>query len=191
MYIIVGYVFLKTFHLITLQEKTEDIEHILTGSLIIGFIYYKIANLLSFSFGETIDCIGLSIFAIITAYIVGRFVNSRLYIKICDWLKIRESGKKYLWDDIMDNNLSMKVNIYYGNIKYSGFLFSYESYSNSPNIVLVAYTVFSDKIILEDNSQDKTKIIMLNTENADKVEIIYNEKSSICNEIDLFCTENN
>lgn len=191
MYIVVGYVFLKTIRLVTLQENAEDIEHILTTSLIIGFIYYKIASLIPISFGEVIDCIGISLSSLVIAYLIGQFFNTRLYVKICDVLKIRESGKKYLWDEIMDNVLPMKAVVYYKDLKYAGYLFSYESYSNSPNIILAAYTLSSSKKNIEDNSHDKTKIIILNTEKADRVELIYDEHSKICNEIELFCNKEN
>lgn len=189
MYIITGYSFLNTIHIVTLRENSEDIEHILTGSLVIGFICYKIANLIQFSCGEVLDCLGITLSSVVFAYLLGLFLNSRIILKIYNFLKIRESGKKYLWDDVMDTSLSMMVNVYYGNIKYNGYLFSYESYSNSPNVILASYIVTSENNIIEDNSQDKTKLIILDTEKSDKVEIIYKEKSKICNDIRAFCED--
>lgn len=191
MYIIVGYAFLNTLHTVTLKENSENIEHILTGSLVIGFICYKIASLIPYSCGKILDCIIITFSSILVAYWIGLFLNSRFLLKIYDVLKIRESGKKYLWDDIMDKDLSMKTNVYYDKLKYSGYLYNYESYSNSPHIVLASYIVFYENSIKEDNSQDNTKIIILNTERADKVEIIYDKDSNICEDIGLFCNKQN
>lgn len=189
MYIITGYSFLNTIHVVTLKEKSEDIEHILTGSLVIGFICYKIASLIPYTWGEELDCLGITLSSVVFAYLLGLFLNSRIILKIYDFLKIRESGKKYLWDDVMDTSLSMMVNVYYGSLKYNGYLFSYESYSNSPNVILASYILTSNDSIIEDNSQDKTKLIILDVGKSDKVEIIYKGESKICNDIRAFCKD--
>lgn len=189
LYIVVGYAFLKTLYLVTLHENSDNIEHVLAGSLVIGYICYQLASLIPCSYGTIIDFLGISACSVFVAYIIGLILNTRLYIKICDILKIRESGKKYLWSDILDHSYPMKVSLYYGNIKYNGYLFNCESYSNTPNVVLVSYKMISVKQgdILEDHSQDKKNIIILNTNKADKVEIIYDGNSKICNEIQSFC----
>lgn len=189
MYIVTGYSFLNTLHLVTLKENSEDIEHILTGSLVIGFICYKIASLIPHSCGEVFDCLGITLSSVLFAYLLGLFLNSRIILKAYNFLKIRESGKKYLWDDVMDTSLSMIVNVYYGSLKYNGYLFSYESYSNSPNVVLASYILTSNDSIIEDNSQDKTKLIILDVGKSDKVEIIYKGESKICNDIGAFCKD--
>lgn len=180
---------MKTLYLVTLHENSDNIEHVLAGSLVIGYICYQLASLIPFSYGTIIDFLGISACSVFVAYIIGLILNTRLYIKICDILKIRESGKKYLWSDILDHSYPMKVSLYYGNIKYNGYLFNCESYSNTPNVVLVSYKMISVKQgdILEDHSQDKKNIIILNTNKADKVEIIYDGNSKIYNEIQSFC----
>lgn len=187
MYIITGYAFLKTLHFVSLKENSENIEHILTGSLVIGFICYKIAGLIPFSCGEVYDCIGITFTSILIAYLIGLFLNSRFLLLIFEFLKIRDSGKKYLWDDLMDKNYAMEVCVHYGKRKYIGFLSNYESYSNSPHIVLASYVVFLENDIIENNSQDEAKVIILDTTKADVVEIIYNKESKMCRYNKRFC----
>lgn len=189
MYIITGYAFLKTLHFVSLKEKSENIEHILTGSLVIGFVCYKIAELIPFSCGEVYDSIGITLASIFVAYIIGMILNSRFLLSIFEFLKIRDSGKKYFWDDLMDKSYAMEVCIYYNNYRYLGYLCNYESYSNSPHVVLVSYIVFSGDDIIEDNSQDATKVIILDTTTANGVEIIYNKKSKMYNYNTSFCDD--
>ena len=52
-----GYVFNKTFHFVALKQNTEDVEHILTASLVVGFIYCKIASLIPIHISDKIDTI--------------------------------------------------------------------------------------------------------------------------------------
>lgn len=56
-----------------------------------------------------------------------------------------------------------------------------ESYSNEPHIVLTSYIV-KDKSdnVLDDFRDDNTKIIILDTSEAEKVEVIYAKNSTIC-----------
>lgn len=115
-------------------------------------------------------------------------------IKIWDFLKIRNTGKKFLWDDIMDNKYPIKVIIYYGKTKYEGYLHTFESYSNMPGIVLASYIVTYKNKITDDNSQDITKTIILDTGKADKIEIIYDKDSNMCDDLKALCSlgqENN
>ena len=37
-----GYVFNKTFHFVALKQNTEDVEHILTASLVVGLFIAKL-----------------------------------------------------------------------------------------------------------------------------------------------------
>ena len=102
-----------------------------------------------------------------------------------DWLKIRDTGNSYLWDDIMDNDYPMKVVVSYENIIYEGMLHNYESYSNEPHVVLGAYTIKNiDNDIIEDMSNSNDEIVILNTATAISVKIIYNKKSNECKDID-------
>lgn len=187
MYIIAGYSFLKTLHFVSLKENSENIEHILTSSLVIGFICYKIAGLIPYSCGEVYDCIGITCASIIIAYVIGLVLNSRFILSVYEFLKIRDSGRKYFWDDLMDKKYAMQICVHYNNYKYIGFLYNFESYSNSPHVVLVSYIVYKENNILEDNSKDNTKVIILDTNKADDIEIIYDDRSDICKYNKSFC----
>lgn len=74
---------------------------------------------------------------------------------------------------------------------YEGMLHNYESYSNEPHIVLTSYIV-KDKSdnVLDDFRDDNTKIIILDTSEAEKVEVIYAKNSTICKDLRELCNSN-
>ena len=97
-YIVTGYVFSKTFHFVALKKNSNDIEHVLTLSLVIGYIYCKIASLIPIHISDEIDTLGIVISALIWGYLFARFVKNRYVIQILDFLKIRDTGNLYYWD---------------------------------------------------------------------------------------------
>lgn len=73
---------MKTLHFVSLKENSDDIEHILIGSLVTGYIYYKMMNLIPFSLGKNTDNIGIFLSAVISAYVAGQILNSQFMIKV-------------------------------------------------------------------------------------------------------------
>lgn len=186
-----GYVFNKTFHFVALKQNTEDVEHILTASLVVGFIYCKIASLIPIHISDKIDTICIVVSALILAYIFARIFRCKYLIYVLDFLKIRDTGNVYYWDDLMDNDYPMKVKVSYNENVYEGMLHNYESYSDEPHIVLTSYIV-KDKSdnVLNDFRDDNTKIIILDTSKAEKVEVIYAKNSTICKDLRELCNSN-
>lgn len=189
MYVVTGYVFLKTYHFVGLKQNSNDIEHILTGSLVVGFIYYKIANLIPFTISVEIDNILIIISALCFGYLFAIILKQKkILYNILDKLKIRDTGNLYMWDDIMDNNYPMRVSISYDDNIFIGMIHNFESYTNSPHIALASYIVKNiQKGIIKDYSNDKTKVIILNTEMAKSIEIEYFYASDECIDIKNLC----
>ena len=187
-YIVTGYAFINTFHFVALKQNTADVQNLLTSSLVVGFCFCEIAYRIPLSISYEIDNIFIILSAVVCAYVLGRFLRTRYVTKILDFLKIRDTGNFYFWDDLMDNDYPMKVSISFKNREYEGLLHNYESYSNEPHIVLAAYLVKDNKgKILEDYSEDNTRIIILKTSDAENVEIIYYEDSFECMDIKSLC----
>lgn len=192
MYIASGYALLTTFHFVALKQNTSNIEHILTSSLVVGYIYCNIMYLIPLSINQIVDYICIVTTAVILGYISGRILNTKYIISILDKLKIRDTVNIYYWDDILDNNYPMKIEILYGNRYYVGMLHNYESYSNDPHIVLASYVIKnSNNKIIEDYTEDKNKLIILNTANADSVTVLYDKRSDECIDIKKLCETNN
>lgn len=191
-YIAIGYILLKTFHFVALKQNTLNLEHILTASLVVGFIFCNIMYLIPCSINQLVDHIIIILFAVIIGYFSGRVLNSRFAIDILDKLKIRDTPNLYFWDDILDNNYPMKIQVLHNNKKYEGMLHNYESYSNNPHIVLASYIIknINDEII-EDHSKSKNSLIVLDTSNTDDIAIFYDNRSNKCDDIIKLCKNNN
>ena len=71
-----------------LKQNSSDVEHILTASLVVGYIINKIANLIPFSISYEIDIIGIVLSALILAYGLAMISRSGKIMKILDFLKI-------------------------------------------------------------------------------------------------------
>ena len=69
----------------------------------------------------------------------------------------------------MDNVYPMKVSVLLCDKTYEGMIHSYESESNSPHIILAAYLI-KDLMgnIVENHSNDDTKVIILDTNSIKK-----------------------
>lgn len=190
-YIVTGFVFVKTFHFVALKQNITDIEHILTSSLVIGYIYCNIAYLIPISISYEIDTALIVLSTLFLGYLFGKIARSKYMLNILDCLKIRDTGNLYLWDDIMDNDYPMKVIISFENSSYEGMLHNYETYSNEPHIVLCSY-ILKDKDgkIIKDLSNNNTEIVILNTAKADSVNILYYKDSKECKDLKNLCDFN-
>lgn len=192
MYIVTGYVFTKTFHFVALKQNTSDVEHILMSSVVVGYVYCNIAYLIPFTISKIADNILIVLSAVIFAYILARVLrNKKISLYILDWLKIRDTGNLYLWDDLMDNDYPMRAIVHYEDIIYDGIIHIYENYSNEPHIALGSYIIKDkDEGILYDFTDDDTRIVILNTANATDIEIVYNKDSTECADIRDLCDYN-
>lgn len=174
-----------------LKQNISDIEHILTASLVIGYIYCNIAYLIPISISYEIDTICIVFSSLIFGYICAMMLRSKKIIDILDFLKIRDTGNVYYWDDIMDNDYPMKVRVSFENTIYEGMLHNYESYSNEPHIIITSYIIKDvDNKIINDFSDDNTRVIILNTSNATNVELLYYKDSKICKDLQDLCDFN-
>jgi len=150
-------------------------------------VYVKIINLIPFSISYEIDTIGIVSSSVAMGYVIGRFLRTQYFIKVLDLLKIQETGNKYLWTDLMDNNYAIKVRVVYENITYEGMLHYYESHEKKPQIALAAYSIIFSPNSREDYTDDSTKLVILDTTNAKEINIIYNGNSIKCNDLQNLC----
>ena len=187
-YIAVGFSFLKTYHFVALKQNSTDVEHTLTASLVIGYVYCTIAYLIPFSINKYIDNLGIILSSIIVAYGIGRFTLSTASVKLFDFLKIRDTCNLYLWDDLMDVDYPMEAVITFEEVSYRGYVHLYENYSNTPKVILASYYVYNNEdSIIEDFSQDATRTIVLDVATAKHVQIIYNKNSNCSKDIKQLC----
>lgn len=191
MYIITGYVFIKTFHYVASKQNTPDIQNTLTLSLVVGYIYYKIVNLIPIHISDAIDNICIVLSALIFGYTIAMLLRNKRILKVLDFLKIRDTLNLYYWDDLMDSNYPMKVKVTFNDISYEGVIHYLESYSNIPHIILASYIIKDENDeIIKDYTKDSTKVIVLDTSKAKCVEVIYNKDSRMCDDLENLCNCN-
>lgn len=191
-YIVIGFSFAQTFHFVALKQNNYSIEHILTLSLVLGYIIWNILHLIPISISFAIDTLGMIVTAIVLGYIFARALRTKKFIYLLDLLKIHDTPNVYYWDSIMDDDFPMKVIIGYEKCTYEGIIHNYESYSNSPHMVLAAYVLKNEKgDIKEDNSKKDNIIIVLDTASAKYVKVIYDTKSEECTDIQNLVEYNN
>lgn len=183
--------FNKTFHFVALKQNSVDIEHTLTSSLVIGYIYFKIANLIPISFSYEIDILCIIASALVLGYVFAKLLRSAVTAKVLDFFKIRDTGNLYYWDDIMDNKYPMKIRVICENEIYEGMLHNYESYSNDPHIILSSYVIMDkDENVKKDFTDNDSRIIVLNTTEVIAVEIMYAQNSEMCEDLKNLCNSN-
>lgn len=190
-YLAIGYIFLKTYHFVALQQDSEDVEHILVGSLVIGFVYFNICSLIPFSISSEVDIFLIFVSSIIVSYISGRIRSSNKLISLLDFLKIRNSMHKYIWDDLMDNDYPMKIIVKINEATYNGMIHYIENYSNSPHIAMASYKIEFDDGKILDYSNNPEQVMVIDTSKADYVEIIYDKESIPYQDIKMLCDYNN
>lgn len=187
LYIATGYAFVKTFHFVALKQNSSDVEHILLESIVIGYIYCQILFLIPIRFNQYINNVGAVVFAIIFGYLLGKFCTSKYIDRLLPFLQIRDSLNDYILDDLMDQQYAMRATIEYEDKIYSGYVHKYESYSNSPHIVLCLYKICDlNKKVLEDETKNITQTIILDTSTAKSVVIKYYKESEKCRRIKGF-----
>lgn len=182
---------MKTYHFVALKQNSTDIDHILTASIVVGYIYCNIAYMIPVTFSYLIDNLLIILSSIITAYVLAKIVMSKNITPILDKLGILDTGNVYMWDDLMDKNYPMKMRIVYNNMTYEGITHNIESYTNSPHIAMCSYKIYNKKgKKVYDYSTDNTRVIIIHTEMAEKIEIIYDKNSLECKDIQSLCDYN-
>jgi len=162
----------------------------LLSSLVIGFAYFTLVSVLPFSMGYLVDRILIVTSSVVVAYILGRFRRSKFMLPILDFLKIPETGCTCMLDDFIDSEYSVETQIEYEDRVYFGYIHEFEKLTASPHIALCLYTVSdSEGKIIEDNTDDPTKLIILDTSAAKNYIFIYADESAITKDIKQFLPE--
>lgn len=119
-------------------------------------------------------------FTISTAlgFATGKITSHRWFNLLLYKLHIGRTTNENIWDDIIKPNTWLCVHMkdgtsYLGQYRYG------EPFKNEPIIVLATYQKLDkDNDIVIDNSQNMNRIIMINTKDFEKIEVIYAPEQS-------------
>ena len=108
-YIVLGYICLHMYRITRIVKKSYDFEHILTESIVVGFIIKNVISLIPFTFGEYIDTIGMIISSAAIGFGVAKILETPIADKVINILKIKHTKFKYMWQNIDDPNYAIFI----------------------------------------------------------------------------------
>lgn len=133
-----------------------------------------------FIFGNDIyKNISYCVFSAILGFIIGKIISHRWFNLLLSKLHIGRTTNENIWDDVIKPYTWVCVHMkdgssYLGQYKYG------EAFKSEPIIVLATYQKLNqDNNVVIDNSADINRMIMLNTKDFDKIEIIYQPKEKL------------
>lgn len=183
-YLVIGFIFIRMYHYFLLIDNTINTEHILLESVAVGFILRSIMDpIISLIFKGRIQIVAEIVMVVIFAYLIKSVKNSDKFAIVLDKLKIRNTGNKYFWHDLLDYDFPMIAKVSYTNIQYSGYIHLYSSNTDSPHLALAAYISITSDGKICNKTEASEEVIILDVSKANSVEIFYDERSSKCNEI--------
>ena len=183
LYFVSGFIFICVFNFIVSNQNPHDYKNIIMKSLIVGYILTLFYHIVP-SITNNNQYIDISIFlslCVVFAYICGRLYEGNFIRVICKKLKIRSTVNEYIWYDIEDHGdkpLWVKATIIDQGIAITGQLVIVEEYQRMPMLVLNRYIIEDlSRNIIEDNDEELTKRILVDTQKCDRIELIYDKNS--------------
>lgn len=177
-----GYIFLVAYYWITFKDN-KDFNNLLIKSIATSYLLTSIYDLIvlkyNIYFANSYYKV-LSYFAIsaILGFIIGKIISHRWFNLLLHKLHIGRTTNENIWDDVIKPYTWICVHMkdessYLGQYRYG------EPFKSEPIIVLSTYQKLNkDNDIVIDNSQDTNRLIMINTKDFEKIEIIYIPKNT-------------
>lgn len=181
-YIILGFIFLRIFRYVSTIKNSDEYEHIIWESVLMGFALKKGFSFIPFSFNAFWDTLGMILTTIIIAIASAKLFSSKMIDNILRKFKVYRTRHKYIWQDIEDKDFVTYINAINPDTKecYFGILKYYEDYERHPQIVLQSYVYW------ENYTDDKTKtdfqsepeyVVLIDTEKFSSITITYQPES--------------
>lgn len=165
-YLVLGFVFIKVFRFVYIEESPNDSQHILTESLIYGFILQNIYSAFPISINTYIDIIGMVLSTVIIAYFLAKFIYSKLFSKILAKLKIQQTPIKDFWIDITHSKERTYITVYdkESDRIINGRFARAETFNKRPLIQLSEYIIKNTRgDIISDMSLNTADTIVIDT----------------------------
>ncbi len=180
-YIILGFIFLRVFRYMCTIKNSDEYEHTIWESLLVGFVLKRCYDMVP-SINYAIDVIGMIITTIAISTIFAKVYSSKLFDKVLKTIGVHRTQNKYLWKDIEDPDYRTIVDAINPetNEAYHGVVVLYEEFKEHPQIVLSYYKYYEDwhtgKTCF-DFSDDPSKIVIVDTLQFSRINIVYDENS--------------
>ncbi len=172
------------YRITRIVKKSDDFEHILTESIVVGFIIKNVISLIPFTFGEYIDTIGMIISSAAIGFGVAKILETPIADKVINILKIKHTKFKYMWQNIDDPNYAIFIDATNPetHIRYFGqvvMVVMYEEFERFPIIQICKYMAWKDNDLLFNYSDDPTQTVLIDTSKYTEIDIIYQKDSRV------------
>lgn len=177
-YIAIGFIYIHSYRFVHIVENESNISSALIEYIICGFVIKSAFSLIPISINYVLDNIIIMILSIIIGYGVATLVQSRFIGKLCSLLKIRQTSNLYVWHEVGDREYSVYVEVEdEKGLAYLGVLVNTETYQRFPIIRLALFEVYKDDKLIEDHTDDPTRVIMIDTSKFSVIRLYYDKNS--------------
>lgn len=179
LYLVFGFVFLKTYQFTRIVKFSDDYENSLLRYLVIGFILKSVYSFIPISINSIIDNIIMIVISLCLGYGTAKFINNPISDKFRDKLGLRQTFGASIWDDLADEELDTFVTVFDddGDKIIEGIWVLTETYERQPLIQLAAYTVSVGDKIVNDFSNEMRRTVLIDTSQYKDIRITYAKNS--------------
>lgn len=187
LYLIQGSIFVALYNFILFKDKKIKESINLIKIVVISYILKSIFDVLFpwLLIGSPIYIVWLCLFGALCAYLIAIVLKTQAFNRLLLKLKIKRTISDNIWNDVIRPNTWLRV--YEKDTKYAYIgVFAYsENFEREPIIVLKRWQKqnFETGKIIMDFSKEQNQLIMLNTKNFEKIEIVYAEDVNSENKI--------
>lgn len=174
-----GYVFLVAYYWISFKDN-KDFNNLLINSIASSYLLTTIFDMVATKFNITFKTSNHKILLYFLAsallgLFIGKIISHRWFNMLLHKLHIGRTTNENIWDDVIKPYTWVRVfmkdgSSYLGQYRYG------EPFKSEPIIVLATYQKLDqDTDIVIDHSQEMNELIMINTKDFDRIEIVYTQ----------------
>lgn len=180
LYVVLGFIYLKSYRLFNLNKVNDNVEVVITESLVVGFVLAKLFSLIPININVALDTVCMIITSALAGIVMAKIICSQRLFELLVRLGLRKTRNHYIWDDLIDN-YAVKVMVidYENNIIYDGKLVLFEEHNNRPQIILSEYTQYIGDELRNDFKGHPEQVVMIDTSKYKDILITFDSNSEV------------
>lgn len=188
-YFTLGYIFLHIFRYANTIKNSEEYEHVIFESLLVGYIIDAVWEVISLGKIQLLNNTAVKylimlIGTIIISFIFGKIYSLKCWDNFMNHIGIHRTRKSYMMGDMLDTKGGTFLDLRNMQTKerYFGEIFICEEYTNTPKVVLIHYKYwrdYEDDDLIEDYTADNHIAVMLDVSKFESVIFQYESTSDV------------
>ena len=183
-YVIYGYIFLSSYYWISFKDN-NNFDNLIIKSVAASYILKTLSSAfceklytlkqIEINSESSVYIIVFSVICALLGFICGKIVVSKWFNDMLHNMHIGRTTNSNIWDDVIKPKTWVRVFMedgtsYLGQYRYG------ESFEREPIIVLATWQKLDqDSDVILDYTQSKNDLIMVNTKDFDRIEIVYQD----------------